>query len=260
MLTKALLLLSALALSVPSQAQTASGQSNYETCSTGFIEAFKKVVIEIKTIAVYVKDGEKPPNIPQALKACNTLERSFPNNRCEIGTQTVSTAQLGEACSSLRELANSLGVQAPAEVPPPTAWQVNDATPVSALPHNGLVVQVNNAAEIHRAMTNPKLFYFIGGQTFDFQSSILVQSGVRCTLALPPPANSVSAIGNGNVLRSSLIAEQTTHDHMYTRIALSGANWTIDCSKHEWGQAKGGITFGELRHAFGSVLSFSYVP
>lgn len=227
-------------------------------CSTGFIEAYKKVVVEIKTIGVAIKANKTPTTLATAVKACNKLEGSFPGYTCEVGTQTATSADLAPACVEIREMAKSLNIEIPPDVPAPKTAQPN--TPVAHFAPTGLALQIKNVAEFTKSISNPKLYFFIGGKVYDYASSVLVKNEVRCTIAFPGIEKSATAPQAGQVVKSNLISEEVAHDHYYTRITFAEVNWTLDCTKHAFSaeSANTGITFGELKAAFGSNANFAY--
>jgi hypothetical protein len=245
----------ALALAFAASTLTLTSQSAHAaSCSTGFIEAYKKVIVEIKTIGVAVKDKKVPTNLVSAVRACNRLEGSFTGYRCEVGTQTAGADDLSDACLQIREMAKSLNIEIPSETPPPKTADANTAVSV------GLALQIKNAGEISKVVAAPKSFYFINGRSYDLASSVLVKGEVRCTIAFPGIEKSSTPAQAGQVLKANLITEEVAHDHYYTRVAFEGVNWTLDCAKHAYSadEAKTGTTFGELKAALGSNADFAY--
>lgn len=235
-----------------------ASQAHAGPCSTGFIEAYKKVIVEIKTIGVAVKAKEIPKNLVSAVRACDRLESSFNGYRCEVGTQTAAAGDLQQACAQIRELAKSLDIEIPPKTPTPKTAQAN--TPVSVLAPAGLAVRLNNAAELSKVIAAPKGFFFINGGLYDFASSVMVKSDVRCTIAFPGIEKSSVPARAGQVLKANLITEEVAHDHFYTRVSFEGVNWTLDCSKHAYSadSANTGVTFGELKAALGTNADFAY--
>lgn len=252
--------IAALAFTFNAHAQTP--QPVQTTCSPQFIEAYRRVVMNIKLIKVFQQMGSRPTNLAASVRSCNRLEKTFVNYSCKVGEQDAKPTDLSPQCTQIRTAADKLGIQVPADVPEPLKTDVTDDTAVVTFNLTGLKMTMKNSAEFVRAIKSSKSVYFIDGRVYDLPSSIMVNAAVRCTIDTPAKAEILIPSQDNVQLQSKFVEEDIKSENYVTSLSFLGVNWTVECSKHIYAasETQNGLSFGDLKSAFGANAEFTYEP
>jgi hypothetical protein len=221
-------------------------------CSDDYIQAYAETATEMNTLSAYAKNNEMPPNLFESVLSCTKLQSTYLGVVCNVPSiaKQAKSIDFAETCTAVREIyKNVTGQEAPAEVP--VIQDVTDESPVALIKAAGLSIRVGNVTQFQKMLTKPGMTYAINGTVYDLKSSLAVESKVRCVLVA---SSSTQSFQNGQSLNVNKAQETFSNGYRETLLTLEQGTLGIDCVSN----TGAGLTFGELKTAFGSLLQISF--
>jgi predicted heme/steroid binding protein len=215
-------------------------------CSMEFLVSYITAAREIQVLASYLDAKEPIPNLFESNKACTKLMTTFPKMACIVPNsfEYAQTSDLAKECEIVGQLfaASDLANQpAPAD---------NDSTPLNRLDLKKLRMTVQDKATLDSLIGHPRLAFAVNGVVYDISQAIEANDGTRCTIdADSAPKSFPSA---GQTFSGQDVFEKFVSGIRVSSIVID-AEFNLVCMNDN-GRP---VTFGDLKKAFGSIVTFS---
>ena len=254
-----LLALSILALSLigfnafaddpPVTPTTVPGVDAAGNCTEEFIITYIGTGREIQALSAYLQAGVDAPNLFEANMSCTRILAKFPTTSCKVpgNSATPKTADFATACATVAKLYAKSGL---ANRPPPADLE---STPINRLDITKLNLTVQNKTTLDSLIVRPRMSFAINGSAYDLAQAIDAVDATRCAIDADKAPDALPA--QGQAFKGQAILENFVSGIRVTRIAID-ADFGFVCMNDDGRN----VTFGDLKKAFGSMLTFTMAP
>lgn len=236
-----------------------------QTCTAEALNNFKDAISEISTVATYTTAGESIPNVTEAAYACDRIQNDSFVASCIIPstTRVISTQDFAKACQAVGHLFETKNGGEKFKSTPLETGLVNDNTSIVRLEASRISVLVSDSLTLQKAFDLPLRLSLIEGKLNEMEDMLATDSLVTCML--DQPKNSQDKFNNGDVLKIDRIKQTYVSGFrkatlMFSTVKKSpnGTDKSLTGSIVCMTETEQGLSFGDLKTAFGSILAVDY--